>query len=271
MDDFRDNHLIHLRYCELHTEHGASTKSPKSLAITASATPVEAAASIVLSSMKSIFLLGGCRSAASKPVWGFRKTSFTCLAAGTEVMTISCVTGNYSMIIQDQNVSLYKRVTNSKFRNFLWRSSYNYRPMATEIFHELLQCSVIDVVDHNGRVIGDFLSYVLGHSVAHLTQACHILSSSAEALMIRLAMEVDRTYEAIGRSFAIHNCDVLKDPWKIRELVIMSCRNYLAYMYFYKYLFEPCIALCQHFYYESRDLDSELWFPLGYSAQVGVI
>ena len=84
--------------------------------------------------------------------------------------------------------------------------------MATEIFHELLQCSVIDVVDHNGRVIGDFLSYVRGHSVAHLTQACHILRLSAEALRSRLAMEVDRTYEAISRSLAVHNCGFLKDP-----------------------------------------------------------
>ena len=116
------------------------------------------------------------------------------------------------MIIEDQNISVYERVTNSKFRNFLWRSSYNHRPMATEICHELLHCSVIDVVDHNGRVIGDFLSYVLGHSVAHLTQACHILRLSAEALRVGLALEVDRTYEAISRSFAVHNCVVLKDP-----------------------------------------------------------
>ena len=77
--------------------------------------------------------------------------------------------------------------------------------MAIEIFHKLLQCSVIDVVDHNGRIIGDFLSYILGHSVAHLTQACHILRLSAEALWGRLAMEVGRTYEAISQSFAVHN------------------------------------------------------------------
>lgn len=56
--------------------------------------------------------------------------------------------------------------------------------MAAEIFHELLQCTVIDVVDHNGRVIRDFLSYILGHSVAHLTQACRILILSAEALRV---------------------------------------------------------------------------------------
>ena len=70
--------------------------------------------------------------------------------------------------------------------------------MAAEIFHELLQCSVIDVVNHNGRVIGDFLSYVLGHSVAHLTQACHILTLSADALRVSLAMEVGHTYEAVS-------------------------------------------------------------------------
>ncbi len=83
--------------------------------------------------------------------------------------------------------------------------------MATEIFHELLQCSVIDVVDNNGRVIGNFLSYVLGHSVAHLTQACHILKLSAEALRVSLAMEIDHTYEAIGRSLAFHDCGPLKN------------------------------------------------------------
>ena len=102
--------------------------------------------------------------------------------------------------------------------------------MTTEIFHELLQCSVIDVVDHNGRVIGDFLSYILGHFVAHLTQPCHILRLSAEALRGRLAMEVGRTYEAISRSFAVHNYGFLKEPRRIRELVIMSCRNYLENM-----------------------------------------
>lgn len=84
--------------------------------------------------------------------------------------------------------------------------------MATEIFHELLHCSVIDVVDHNGRVTGDFLSYILGHSVAHLTQACHILRLSAEALRVGLAMEVGRTYEAVSRSFAVHNYGFLRDP-----------------------------------------------------------
>ena len=84
--------------------------------------------------------------------------------------------------------------------------------MATEFFHESLQCGVIDVVDHNGRVIGDFLSYVLGHSVAHLTQACHIHRWLAEALRVGLSMKVDRTYEAISRSFAVHNCGFLKDP-----------------------------------------------------------
>lgn len=78
--------------------------------------------------------------------------------------------------------------------------------MVTEIFHELLQCSVIDVVDHNGRVIGDFLSYIFGHSVAHLTQACHMLTLSAKGLRVRLAMEVRRTYEGISQSFAVHNC-----------------------------------------------------------------
>ncbi len=83
--------------------------------------------------------------------------------------------------------------------------------MAAEIFHELLQCSVIDVVDHNGRVIGDFLSYVLGHSVAHLTQACHILRLSAEALRVSLPMEAAHTYEAIRRSLAFHLCIFLKD------------------------------------------------------------
>ena len=83
--------------------------------------------------------------------------------------------------------------------------------MATEIFHELLQCSVIDVVDHNGRVTGDFLSHILGHSMAHLTQAYHILRLSAQALRVRMAMEVDRTYEAISRSLAVHNCGFLED------------------------------------------------------------
>ena len=114
--------------------------------------------------------------------------------------------------MQDKNIPVYERVTNSKFRNFLWRSSYNYRPIVTEIFHELLQCSVIDVVDHNGRVIGDFSSYILGHSVAHLTQAYHTRRLSAEAFRVRLAMKVGRTYEAISRSFAVHTYGFLKDP-----------------------------------------------------------
>ena len=83
--------------------------------------------------------------------------------------------------------------------------------MAAEIFRELLQCSVIDIVDHNGRVIGDFLSYILGHAVAHLTQACHIVILSAGALRVRLAIEVFRTYEAISWSPAFHDCNFLKD------------------------------------------------------------
>ena len=83
--------------------------------------------------------------------------------------------------------------------------------MAAEIFHELLQCSVIDVVDHNGRVIGDFLSYVLGHSVAQLTQACHILRLSAEALRVSLAMKVAHTYETISQILAFHDRGFLKD------------------------------------------------------------
>ena len=83
--------------------------------------------------------------------------------------------------------------------------------MAAEVFHELLQCGAIDVVDHNGRVIGDFLSYVLGHSVAHLTQACDILTLSAEAFRLSLAMEIAHTYEAISQSLAFHYCGFPKN------------------------------------------------------------